>query len=160
MKVLGRQMESPWTDIAPCTYMHGRNQPWTHPPLCTGSWIGRIKTPIASVDVPLKVMFHFALCQGVFVVVTLHSADVTNPSVVPQELGISFATFGIQRRASLSLNPFQIISSFHPFLCIPLPFSSSWIPHLPLISPSAYYTPRPWFWKIELRALFWMNYCL
>lgn len=50
-----------------------------------------------------------------FVVVTLHSADVANPSVVPQEPGISFTTFGIQKRASLSLNPLQIISPFPPF---------------------------------------------
>lgn len=53
-----------------------------------------------------------------FVVVTLHSADVANPSVVPQEPGISFATFGIQRRASLSLNPLQIISPFPPFFVL------------------------------------------
>lgn len=160
---------SPWADIAHCTCAHGRNQLWTHEPLCAESWVSIVAKsgPLGGSFsnwthqdgdrlCPRSTKSHvsFYSLPRRFVDVTLHSADATNPSVVPQELGISFATFGIQRRASLSLNPFQIISSFHPFLCILLPFPSSWILCLRLILPTIYFTMRPWFWKIELQALF------
>lgn len=60
-------------------------KPWTPPSPMPIFLIGHIETPIASVDAALKVMFYFTRCQDAFAVVTLHSADVTNPSVVPQE---------------------------------------------------------------------------
>lgn len=73
------------------------------------------------------VSFHFSAIP-LFVVVTLHSADVTNPLLVRLETGISSATFAIQERASLSVNPEQIFSLFSllfsffflPLVCLPL----------------------------------------
>lgn len=96
-----------------------------------------------------RVSFHSQ--QKHFVVVTFHSADVTNPSPVPQEPGISFATFGIQKRASLSLNPLQIISLFFSFFCTPFPFFSP--PSFPAFDSfhRVHYTPRPWSRKIDVQ---------
>lgn len=143
MKVLCRQMVSPWTWHCPLhippTPLMVRNQTWTHQPLCAESresivaksnplgdslsnWTHQDVNRFSWGSAKSHVSFHSLPRR--FVVVTLHSADVTNPSILPQEPRISFATFGIRRRVSLSLNPFQIISPSSLFLCIPLPFSS------------------------------------
>lgn len=85
--------------------IHAQNQPWTHQPLRAE---GRVS--IATNSNPRQSFFSNWTHQNAdrfrwrgakslvsfhplprrFVVVTLHSADVTNPSVVPQELCISF----------------------------------------------------------------------
>lgn len=75
---------------------------------------------------------------------------MTNPSLVPQEPGISFATFGIQKRASLSLNPLQIISLFLFFFASLSHFSPPSFPAFDSFH-RVYYTPMPWFRKIDVQ---------
>lgn len=139
--MLHRQIASPWTDIAHRTFlqhMAGRaslTQPRPNTStLCDfrelslqcgdvkstrqqfSNWTHQDADHSCRLSAESHVSFHSLPRR--FVVVTLHSADVANPSVVPQEPGISFATFGIQKRASLSLNPLQIISPFPPFFVL------------------------------------------
>lgn len=61
---------------------------------------------------------------------------MANPLLVPLETGISFATFGIQERASLGINPWQIIflsltphPHFLPLLRLPLIHFTEYIIH-------------------------------
>lgn len=175
---------SPWTDIAHRTFLQrtaghlwpsrGRNNAWTHQPTafrelslrCSdvkstrqqfSNWTHQDANRFCRLSPESHVSFHSLPRR--FVVVTLHSADVTNPSVVPQEPSISFATFGIQRRASLSLNPLQIIAAFSPLFVYSIAIFLL-LDSVPLIDFAEYilYTEAP-IVENWTPGTFWMNYC-